>query len=73
MRGYVQTLALARAPDRNRKTNDAAVRNSSHLLGRACHSCARPRFGGQGLPALPTLRALRDVVEAVVSTAAHLD
>ncbi len=69
MRGYVQSLALARAPDRNRKTNDAAVRNISHLLGRARHSCARRLLACRGLPALP---ALRGGVKAVVSTAGIL-
>jgi hypothetical protein len=39
------------------------------ISGRVRHSCARHRFGRQGLPALP---APRGVVEAVVSTAAHL-
>ncbi len=69
MRVYVQTLALARAPDRNRKTNDAAVRNSLHLLGRVRHSSARRLLACRGLPALP---ALRGGVKAVVSTAGIL-
>ena len=43
--------------------------NARHFLGRARHSCARHRFGGQGT-ARPTCAACTAcVVEAVVSTA----
>ena len=40
------------------------------ISGRARHSCARHRFGGQGT-ARPTCAGRRGVVEAVVSTASN--